>query len=142
MSGTKAGLFYPHFPAFEGAWNGWLPSALLNSAHWSWYHLVHYMEHPFAAALVQVLHRGTAYLLVGLGVYWWYRAGKASLSAPLSQARWALLGVLAGQFLLGVLTVLYCVGKVPVMLGVMHQGGAMMLLAVLLLAYKQMRPVT
>jgi cytochrome c oxidase assembly protein subunit 15 len=45
-----------------------------------------------------------------------------------------LLSVLFVQILLGILTLIHCIGTIPVVLGVLHQGGAVLLLSVLLFA--------
>jgi cytochrome c oxidase assembly protein subunit 15 len=141
MSGTKAGLFYPTWPDMQGSY---LPDVLLQGGNWQSAHFIDYDVHPFMSALIQFLHRNTAYLLtallVVLGVR--LRRGQAA-SAPVggnSRIRsavwvtWSLLGV---QVLLGIFTLLACQGSVPVLLGVLHQAGAVLLLtSILYLTYQ------
>ncbi len=75
---------------------------------------------------VQFVHRNLAWIVAIAFVSFAYRYwSEGSLNgAP----RWLLLGVLL-QFILGVLTLVY---QVPVVLGVLHQFGALLLLAALL----------
>ena len=75
---------------------------------------------------VQFVHRNLAWLIVVAFVAFAYRERR---NAALAGAdRWLFLAVLV-QFLLGVLTLLW---QVPIVLGVLHQFGAVLLLAALL----------
>lgn len=123
MSGMKAGLFFPTWPTMNGEW---LPAALADGANWQTAHLIEYDRHPFAPALVQFLHRGMAYLLSVLAIVFYVKSLKISeLRRPVG----LMLAALGGQVLLGIFTLLNCTGKVPVGLGVSHQGWAVVFLA-------------
>ncbi len=118
MSGTKAGLFYPTFPTMNGAW---IPEDLfVQSPFW-----VNIFEN---VATIQFIHRGLAYFLaVFIGVFW-LRSRKTINSPPLQNAflyLWITLGL---QLFLGIHTLINCQGQIPVLLGVLHQGGAVLLL--------------
>lgn len=133
MSGLKAGLFYNHFPHMEiqeGSWI-WIAEVLKHKAMWTWEHVLHYntSNNTFMVALVQLLHRGTAYLLCILIPVFLLVVRRVQASKALKQSSYILLGVLVLQVLLGVFTLL---GRVPLWLGVFHQAGALLLLGVML----------
>ena len=75
---------------------------------------------------VQFVHRNLAWIVATAFIVfaYRYRHDDALNDAP----RWLLVGILL-QFILGVLTLVY---QVPVVLGVLHQFGALLLLAALL----------
>jgi len=82
--------------------------------------------------LIQFLHRNVAYLLTGLICYFVWRLRLVPLSKAVRQGNWVLLSMLGLQVLLGILTLLNCVSRIPVGLGVMHQAGAVLLLSIIL----------
>lgn len=131
MAGMKAALIHPHFPVFvEGER---LLSALSSAADTGGVEqMMNYEQHRFAKAMAQLLHRGTAWLLAGLIVLFWWRIKNREVSRQLRMGSQLLLGMLVVQFLLGVFTVINSVGKVPVLWGMVHQAGALVLLAVVL----------
>lgn len=129
MSGSKAGLLYPTWPSMQGSY---LPGLLLNADNWRLAHLIDYDTHPFMPTLIQFLHRNVAYLLTGLILYFVWRLRTVPVSKALQRGNIALVSLLFLQVLLGILTLLNCVGKIPVALGVMHQAGAVLLLSALL----------
>lgn len=134
MSGTKAGLFYPTWPDMHGAY---LPGVLLDGNNWQVAHFLDYDTNPFMPALIQFLHRNTAYLLTGLVVYFVWQMRKQLQGSVLQRAGVVALGALALQVTLGILTLLGCQGHIPVALGVLHQAGAVLLLGILLfIAYQ------
>ena len=75
---------------------------------------------------VQFVHRCLAYIVVGFVVYLWVRAKKMTLTVLQKNGMVSLLYLVALQFILGVLTLIWAV---PVWLGVAHQVGAFFLLA-------------
>jgi cytochrome c oxidase assembly protein subunit 15 len=130
MSGTKAGLAYPNWPDMGGEY---LPALLLDGQAWAGNHFVDYDSHPFLPTLLQFLHRNTAYVLSGLLLYFVWKSGKLpEATALLRRSSAWLLGLLGLQVLLGILTLLHCVGSIPVLLGVLHQAGAIFLFTALL----------
>jgi heme a synthase len=131
MSGTKAGLFYPTWPDMQGAY---VPGLLLEGTNWKTEHFLDYDTNPFMPALIQFLHRNTAYLLTGAVLYFVWRIRKAAVPDLVRRTSWALTGVLFVQILLGIFTLINCKGGIPVTLGVLHQAGAVILLGVLLFA--------
>ena len=77
---------------------------------------------------VQFIHRYIAYVVVGLAVFIWLTAKKLTLSKLQKKGVNTLLLIVFIQFLLGIFTLLF---RVPVVLGVLHQIGAFLLLAVI-----------
>lgn len=138
MSGMKAGLVYPTWPDMNGEW---LPAVLLNGANWTSYNFVHYDAGPFMSALIHILHRSVAYILTIMALCFFFKALPLAKQPALRTGLWVMLIILAGQVLLGILTVINCIGTIPVGLGVLHQGGAVLLLTVLFYVYFQVRPV-
>ncbi len=126
MSGMKAGLFFPTWPDMNGAL---VPSVLLDGSHWHLDAFKHYDTNAFAPAFIQFWHRGVAYVLTALVLVFTVKAFKQQ---PMAAAKtgFALLPVLLlVQVLLGILTVINCIGNIPVGLGVLHQAGGVLLLA-------------
>ncbi|HNG88621.1 MAG TPA: COX15/CtaA family protein [Saprospiraceae bacterium] len=136
MSGTKAGLFYPTWPDQGGTF---LPQVLLDGANWKAENFVNYDQHPFMPALVQFFHRNTAYLLLGLIIYLAVGTRGLSTSADFRTAVRLMLVALAGQIALGIVTVLQFQGQIPVLLGVLHQMGAVLLLTAVSYTAYQMK---
>jgi len=131
MSGTKAGLFFPTWPDMRGEY---LPAVMFDSSHWVAASFLEYDTNPFMPTLIQFFHRNTAYLLTALVLWFSWRALRQDRQAQNRQLIWVLLGMLFVQILLGILTLINCVGGLPVTLGVLHQSCATLLLGVILLA--------
>ncbi len=137
MSGMKAALFYPSWPDLNGEA---IPNVLFDAANWTWANVVHYDSSPFMAALVQVLHRTSAYLvaiLVGALAYLGLRQNRSS--GRWSGVLWLLVGLTSVQMLLGIITVVLSKSVIPVGWGVLHQAGALFLMAGTLLALWYLR---
>jgi cytochrome c oxidase assembly protein subunit 15 len=129
MSGTKAGLFFPTWPDMNGMY---LPGIILDGSQWNAESFVHYDTNPFIPALIQFLHRNTAYLLIVLIAAYYWRMWGQPISNTLRKGNLALVCMLGVQVLLGIFTLINCKARVPVDLGVAHQGGAVILFALLL----------
>jgi len=129
MSGMKAALFYPTWPDMSGEL---IPSVLLDGAEWTGQNFINYDKTPFMSALIQILHRTTAYLLTVIGL-WYIISGLKQQTSPLfRQTLFLFIGLLFLQVMLGILTVMNSIGSIPVGLGVYHQAGALLLLGSLL----------
>lgn len=137
MSGMKAGLYYPTWPDMNGSY---LPAVLLDTGEWNVDNFVHYDSGPFMAALIQFLHRNTAYILTIIILWFSYTAFKLENSGFFRNTIYLLVSMLIIQVLLGIFTLINCLGNVPVGLGVMHQAGALLLLTAVLLVRYQMSP--
>ena len=83
------------------------------------------------STLVQILHRSVAYILTAMILLFFIRARKIKIE-PFKRSSQLLITMLVIQFLLGVLTIIGCKGTIPVSLGSLHQGGAILLLSIAL----------
>jgi len=126
MAGMRAGLIHPYFPFFvEG-------ERFLGALNGSTADIVDYEGSASIKAFVQILHRSMAYILSAMIIYFFIKIRKEKISSKLSMGNSLLLGMLGIQFLLGILTIVNCFGRVPLAYGAMHQAGALILLAILL----------
>lgn len=130
MSGTKAGLFYPDWPDMQGVF---LPAILLDGTQWTVESFIQYDTNPFMPTVIQFLHRNTAYVLtIMILVLALPIIRNRSIGLVLRWGAYILLGTLLVQIILGILTLINCVGHIPVALGVLHQVGAVLLLSSIL----------
>ena len=123
MAGMKAGLVlpYPFLILKVDQIN-----QILQSNSFSIQAIYDYEPNPIIKIIVQLLHRGTAYLLLILSVIFIYQNQRylfRNFALPL------YLLLLLSQIILGILTVSYSIGKIPVFFGVIHQGVAFLLLS-------------
>lgn len=139
MAGIKAGLFFNHFPHMEinstdDSWI-WIADVLKDHSKWTWENMRAYNSEEgagFAAALIQLLHRGTAYLLCFLIPVFYFYVRRIHKSKALAVGSTLLMVVLLAQVTLGVLTLLNGIGQIPLLYGVLHQAGGLLLLGVML----------
>ncbi len=132
MAGMRAALVFPFFPAVGGPYD---LLALLRQqapAGMSWEHFLDYEPSIWIKALVQLLHRLTAWLLVVLTLWTLWTNRKFIRSSGLDFHAGLLISLLILQLTLGIFTVINSLGKVPVLLGVLHQAGALLFLGALL----------
>ncbi|MBS1614031.1 MAG: COX15/CtaA family protein [Bacteroidetes bacterium] len=126
VSGMKAGLAYPTWPDMNGQI---IPSALFNepasTAGFTQYNTQDFWGRTF----IQFVHRCTAYLLLILVFVFYFKSRKASTDKVFNVGLNLLPVAVLLQATIGILTVLNCVGKIPVGWGVLHQAGAMLLIA-------------
>ncbi len=137
MAGMRAGLIHPYFPFFvEGER---LLGALMSSGI-GMDNLINYEQVAAPKAWVQVFHRGTAYLLTGLIVLLVIRIKKKLPQfKKLKNATQLLITLLITQISLGILTLINCFGKVPVIYASLHQVVALLLLINMLYICYQFR---
>ena len=121
-AGLKAGYGWNTFPKMAGQW---IPGDLLPLSPW----YLNLLEHNLT---VQFIHRmlgwGLCMLIPG---YWRYTRG-FNLTHQQDFAITTLMNIVILQFLLGMLTIIWVV---PIWLGVLHQAGAFVLLAVCVCSY-------
>ncbi len=140
VSGMKAGLAYPTWPDMNGEF---IPVALTNLSP-TLQGIFHYDPADFwGRTFIQFVHRSVAYILAALLLWLWFSNQKLTTNKS------ALIGIrllpftVLFQVTIGIFTVLNCVGEIPVFWGVMHQAGAMLLIANLsFLVYKVSRNQT
>lgn len=136
MSGMKAALFYPTWPDMNGVM---VPEVLLQSSSWTAENFIDYDRGPFMSALVQILHRTTAYVLTIMMLWYAWRALQQVKLPIFRRGIWVMAAVLLVQVTLGILTVINSKGMVPVDLGVYHQAVAIILLSAVLFVNYQLR---
>ncbi len=129
MSGMKAGLFYPTWPDMNGEW---IPGIVFDSSQWTVENFNYYDRNSFMPALIQLLHRTTAYLLTIMVLWFFWKARQYKLSSTFSNGLFVLVSLLIIQVGLGIATLVNSVGVIPVGLGVLHQGTALLLLSAML----------
>lgn len=128
MSGMKAGMVYPTWPDMNGKV---LPDEVFHSEMWNVDNFVNYDSSIYMPTLVQILHRTAAYVLTGMIFVFFMRARHINIQ-PFKRSSQLLITMLIIQFLLGVFTIIGCKGTIPVGLGSLHQGGAIILLSIAL----------
>lgn len=125
MSGMKAGIYFPTWPDIGGEF---VPSVILDASQWSYENFNYYERSPFMPALIQLIHRTTAYTIFFLGIWLGYKGIKASQWRALKVSSIVLIIMILVQVLIGIITVLSCQGEVPISWGVLHQAGGLLLL--------------
>lgn len=126
MSGMRAGMTYPTWPDMNGSV---IPDVVFHNEMWNVENFVNYDKSVYMPTLVQILHRSVAYILTGLILVFFWRAKDINLK-PFKLTSRLLITMLVIQFLLGVFTIINCKGTIPVGLGSLHQGGAIVLLSI------------
>jgi cytochrome c oxidase assembly protein subunit 15 len=125
VAGLKAGFAYNTFPLMDGHW---IPEVIfLQQPLWR-----NFFEN---IATVQFDHRVLATLVFFSVVALWLVAMRQPLSASARNGLHGLLAAALLQVTLGISTLLL---HVPVSLAVMHQGGALLLLTVVIYARHRM----
>ncbi|MCB1609331.1 MAG: COX15/CtaA family protein [Xanthomonadales bacterium] len=127
VAGLRAGLIYNTFPLMAGEL---IPAQLLAlSPGW-----LNWLENPVT---IQFTHRWLALSVLALVLWLGWSLRRAELGAAQRGALRALLAMTLIQLSLGISTLLL---KVPVWLGTLHQGGAVLLLSAVLLLGHCLRP--
>ncbi|KAF8564735.1 hypothetical protein P879_08106 [Paragonimus westermani] len=124
VAGLDAGLVYNSWPKMA---DRWIPTDLISPQYGST--LSNLVNNPTG---VQFIHRMLAYSTVAVATALWVsvmRVGVAQTGPRIRNAAHLILAAVWGQSALGVLTLLH---YVPVSLGVMHQGGSLVLFSTLL----------
>ncbi|MCF8247558.1 MAG: COX15/CtaA family protein [Saprospiraceae bacterium] len=129
MAGMRAGLIHPHFPVFVEWGRFW---QVLTAGSVGTEQMLDYEPQQSIKAVVQLLHRGMAWVLTAMVVFLFLEIRKQTTSARLRFGGNFMLGMLGVQFLLGILTIINCIGRVPLAWGAIHQAGALVLLAAVL----------
>ena len=132
MSGMKAGFAYPTLPDMHGAW---MPAMLGDVSHWTVENFVDYDETGFMVALVQFMHRITAYLLIIIGLRYYIRYRTAHVSPWYDRIHTLWIILLIIQVTLGILTLLGFQRGMPVALGSAHQMVALLLVSTLVVQW-------
>lgn len=134
MSGMKAGLSYPTFPDMKG---NFFPALLFDSSNWNWANIEAYDKHPFMATFVQFFHRNVAYLLSIIIIIFYFKLRKENITPIFRKYSNWLIMMLIIQVTLGIITLLNCLGSVPVLWGSLHQGGAILFFTSVIMVFYQ-----
>ena len=132
MAGMRAALVFPFFPAIS---HGQSLFALLAQQTQSGVDLQNFIDYEPAIwikALVQLLHRGVAWLLVILLCMALWKSRKRPSYPKLHIHAKMLISAMSLQVLLGIFTVMHSRGRIPVDIAALHQAGALVLLGVVL----------
>ena len=114
-AGLDAGYIYNTFPTMNGDWvpqGTWTLQPVL----------ANFVEHP---GTVQWMHRILGTLLGVATIGFWWRNRNADVGHLLKEKARILLGMMLTQYVLGILTV---ITHVQLLIGVVHQAGALAVL--------------
>ena len=126
VAGLDAGLTYNTWPLMDGSL---IPSGLLNDAPGGWLNLFENIQ------TVQFNHRMLAYLLLALAVFHLFQIGFGDTGIAGKTAKLVVLAV-SIQAVIGIVTLLLAV---PLWAGALHQGFAVIVLAVFVLHSQNIR---
>lgn len=132
LSGMKAAVVFPTWPDMHGVF---FPDIIFQIEQWNAHNFNNYDSNSFMPSLIHFLHRNTAYLLLAIGLWLGYRLYFRYQNYILKRLSMFLVLVLFSQAILGIITVLSSIGKIPVLWGVLHQAGALVLLSVLVFLF-------
>jgi len=132
VSGMRAALVFPTWPDMNGVF---LPSILLESANWNLENFSAYDGSVFMPALVQFIHRNTAYIIFFISVLFTWRVYRSDIQEEAKRIGYVIMAVVGIQVSLGIITLILSKGYIPVFWGVAHQGVAILLLSILLYFY-------
>lgn len=120
VAGLKAGLTHNTWPLMDGAL---IPDGLLTLSPW-------HLNLIDNETTVQFIHRLLAYLLIGLAV--WHTVSLNRAAKPIITSSRILVLAFLVQASLGIWTLLAAAeaAEIPIWLGLAHQGGAAIVLAV------------
>jgi cytochrome c oxidase assembly protein subunit 15 len=120
VAGLKAGLIFNSFPLMGGSL---IPEGIGALSPW-------YLNPLENMVTVQFDHRWLA-IATGIVLFAWYLRGRSHFTQPRLQRSFKLVGMMVIiQIGLGIATLLL---QVPVLLGALHQAGALLLFSALLL---------
>lgn len=126
VAGIRAGKAYNTFPLMNGHF---IPPEIFMIEPW-------YLNFFNNMATVQFDHRLGAWLLAFLVPWFWLKIRAARVSQRVLRVATLLLLAVAAQIMLGITTLLL---QVPVGLGTAHQGGAVVVLGILLWLNHELR---
>jgi len=137
MSGARTAIVYPEWPLMKG---DFVPAVIKDAGMWTVENMVQYEQSFFQPALIQFLHRMTAYILIVIVLAYLNQAFKKLRTPMLVKTNVLLIILLITQAALGIATLVSSVGQVPVGLGVAHQFGAIALAGIVIFLNYQFRP--
>jgi cytochrome c oxidase assembly protein subunit 15 len=131
MSGMRIGVVYPTWPDMNGEL---IPQVLFNNSLWTVENFKYYDQNELLPAIIQFIHRMLAYIVFTYGIYLSMKMIRRE-EKLIKNLGYLLITMLTIQVVLGIITVINCIGEIPIFLGVLHQFGALMLLTVVYISY-------
>jgi cytochrome c oxidase assembly protein subunit 15 len=120
VAGSRAGLTYNTWPLMDGAF---MPAwSVMTSMEPGWRNF--FENH----ATVQFQHRIGAYLLLAFVVWHAFVARSAAPGSKAAKRAVAIVGLVVAQAVIGIVTLLSVDGEIPLGLGLLHQGFAIVVL--------------
>ncbi len=132
LSGMKAAVIFPTWPDMQGSF---FPAVIFDLNQWNADNFNNYDKNLFMPSLIHFLHRNTAYTLLCISIWITYRFYRKYNNVILRRSVLFLLLVVFTQSILGIITVLSSVGTIPILWGVLHQAGALLLLCVMVFLF-------
>lgn len=120
VAGSRAALAFPTWPKMGEAW---IPTGLLAQKPV----LINFVNN---LATMQFMHRMFAYFIAIYVIFIVVKFSKESGTLAFHNIRKLLLGVIFLQIALGIFTLLHSKIEIPIILGVLHQMGGMVLLLI------------
>ncbi len=131
MSGMRIGVVYPSWPDMNGEF---IPQVIFNNSLWTVENFNMYDQNELMPALIHFIHRSLAYIVFIYGGYLSMKLIKTKNNL-LNKLGILFITMLVIQVVLGILTVINCIGEIPILWGVLHQFGALMLLTIVYVSY-------
>ena len=135
MSGMKACLYYPTWPDMYGEF---FPKVLIDNGLWTKESIIEY-EKGVVPGIVQFLHRICAYLLFGVSIVLLWKSTREQIPTPARAGIRSFAFLIVVQMGIGILTLINCVGKIPLFYGVAHQAIAIIVLSNLIYLHRIIR---
>lgn len=135
MSGLKACLYYPTWPDMHGEF---FPKILIDSNLWTLNNIIEY-EKGLVPGIVQFLHRTVAYFIFVTSLIILWKSRKNIFIINVNKAILVLVLLVILQICLGILTVINCVGSIPLIYGVVHQATAILILTSITYLHRKIR---
>jgi len=130
MAGMRAGLIHPYFSILINGEQFW--NLLWTSNGGLVENIVDYEQSASIKAWIQIMHRGSAYLLAALILWFYIKSRDFHTFAHIRFGSTGMLVMLLIQIVLGIMTIVNSIGKIPLVYGVLHQAGALLLLSFVL----------
>jgi cytochrome c oxidase assembly protein subunit 15 len=118
VAGLRGGVGFPTFPKMG---DEWIAEVVITDYNESG--IASFFEQKYS---VQFIHRCLAYVVLLLAASIYFKIRQSNINACLNRSGLILITVVIVQFLLGIFTLIY---SVPLVLGVVHQAGALILFA-------------
>ncbi|MEO6189705.1 MAG: COX15/CtaA family protein [Saprospiraceae bacterium] len=133
MSGMKAGLAAPTWPDVNGKMIPQEVSLIFSSSEEI---LGNYEGSHVSSIIIQFIHRSFAYIIFITAIFMTLLYYIRARMSPYLLFR-NLVGIILIQIILGILTLINCIGSIPILFGVLHQCiGILVLLYSIFICFK------